>query len=213
MIIYSPIDGDAITHSIKSRPKYCFLITQLGQATPKLVSDIQRSIKNYCQSFSYQVIDASTETTGRDFLLKIWKLIASVPICIMIIHEDTPVKTQANLYYELGVAQALGKETIIIKTPKAKIPSDFNRTEYIEFNEKFNEKFNNFLKVTQEQAEHYKELSEVLENDPILAMNYLKRAFLITGNKKYQLSVKKILKTIDIDGRAKNSIENSAATF
>jgi len=37
----------------------------------------------------------------------------SVPVCIVIIHEDTPVKTQANLYYELGVAQALGKETVI----------------------------------------------------------------------------------------------------
>jgi hypothetical protein len=212
VIIYSPVDGDAITHSIKSRPKHCFLITQL-KATPELVINIQSSIKNCCQSFNYQVIDASTETTGRDFLLKIWKLIASVPICIMIIHEDTPVKTQANLYYELGVAQALGKETIIIKAPRAEIPSDFNRTEYIEFNEKFNEKFNNFLKATQEQAEHYEELSEVLENDPILAMDYLKRAFLITDNKNYQLSVKKILKTINTDGRAKNSIENLVATF
>jgi hypothetical protein len=44
-----------------------------------------------------------------------------------IIHEDTPIKTQANLYYELGVAQALGKETVIIKTPRAEMPSDFNR--------------------------------------------------------------------------------------
>lgn len=209
MIIYNPIDGDAITHSIKSRPKYCFLITQLGQATPKLVRDIQSSIKNCCQSFDYQVIDASTEATGRDFLLKIWKLIASVPICIMIIHKDTPVKTQANLYYELGVVQALGKETIIIKTPRAEIPSDFNWTEYIEFNKKFK----TFLKTTQEQAKHYKKMSETLENNPILAMDYLKRAFLITGNKNYQLSVKKILKTINTDGRAKNSIENLVATF
>lgn len=208
MIIYNPIDGDAITYSIKSRPKCCFLITQL-EATPKLVREIQSSIKICCQSFDYQVIDASTETTGRDFLLKIWKLIASVPICIMIIHENTPVKTQANLYYELGVAQTLGKETVIIKTPRAEIPSDFNRTEYIEFNKKFNK----FLKSTQEQAEHYEKFSGFLKNDPILAMDYLKRAFLITGNKNYKLNVKRILKTINIDGRAKNSIENLAATF
>lgn len=213
MIIYNPIDGDAITHSTKFRSKHCFLITQLGQTTPKLVRDIKDSIKNCCQLFNYQVIDASTETTGRDFLLKIWKLIASVPICIMIIHEDTPIKTQANLYYELGVAQALGKETIIIKTPRAEIPSDFNRTEYIEFNKDFKIKFEKFLKGTQEQAEHYKELSEILEKDPILAMDYLKRAFLITGNKNYQLNAKKILKTINIDSRAKNSIENLVSTF
>jgi hypothetical protein len=91
----------------------------------------------FCQSFEYKVIDASTERTGRDFLLKIWKIIESVPVCIVIIHEDTPIKTQANLYYELGVAQALGKETVIIKTPRAEMPSDFNRSEYIEFNNNF----------------------------------------------------------------------------
>ena len=58
------------------------------------------------------------------------------------------------------------------------------------------------------QAKHYKELSEILEKDPILAMDYLKRAFLITDNKNYRLEVKKILKTINTDSRAKNSIEN-----
>lgn len=213
MIIYSPIDGDAISNSIKFRPKHCFLITQLGKTVPRLVEDIQKSITDCCKPFNYQVIDASSETTGRDFLLKIWKLIESVAICIVIIHEDTPIKTQANLYYELGVAQALGKETIIIKTPRTEIPSDFNRTEYIVFNNEFKERFTKFLKSTQIQAEHYQELSEVLEKDPILAIDYLKRAFLITGNKNYQSYAKKILTTIDTDNRAKNSIEHFSAAF
>ncbi|NYT27839.1 MAG: hypothetical protein H0A76_08055 [Candidatus Thiodubiliella endoseptemdiera] len=213
MIIYSPIDGDAINNSIIFRPKHCFLITQLGSSVPTLVTDIQKNITTYCQSFGYQVIDASEETTGRDFLLKIWKLIESVAICIVIIHEDTPIKTQANLYYELGVAQALGKETIIIKTPRSKMPSDFNRTEYISFNEKFEENFKKFLRSIQKQADHYAELSEYLEKDPILAIDYLKRAFLITDNQNYQLYAKKILETIDTDNRAKNSIEYFSAAF
>lgn len=213
MIIYSPIDGDAINYLIKFRPKHCFLITQLGKTKPKLVSDIEQSIKDCCQSFEYKVIDASSERTGRDFLLKIWKIIESVPVCIVIIHEDTPVKTQANLYYELGVAQALGKETVIIKTPRAEMPSDFNRSEYIEFNNNFEEEFKKFLKATQVQADHYEELSELLEQDPILAIDYLKRAFLITGNKNYKSHAKKILKTINTDSRAKNSIEHFSAAF
>jgi hypothetical protein len=213
VIIYSPIDGDVINNSIKFRPKHCFLITQLGKTKPALVADIQKSIKKCCQSFEYEVIDAGAETTGRDFLLKIWKLIESVPICVVIIHEDIPVKTQANLYYELGVAQALGKETIIIKTPKAEIPSDFNRTEYIEFNAEFEINFKKFLQATQRQAIHYEELSELLEKDPILAIDYLKRAFLITNNKNYQSYTKEILKTIDTGNRAKNSIEYFSAAF
>ena len=213
MIIYSPIDGDTINYLIKFRPKHCFLITQLGKTKPKLVSDIEQSIKDCCQSFEYKVIDASAERTGRDFLLKIWKIIESVPVCIVIIHEDTPIKTQANLYYELGVAQALGKETVIIKTPRAEMPSDFNRSEYIEFNNNFKEEFKKFLKATQVQADHYEELSELLEQEPILAIDYLKRAFLITGNKNYKSHAKKILKTINTDSRAKNSIEHFSAAF
>jgi translation initiation factor 2 beta subunit (eIF-2beta)/eIF-5 len=213
VIIYSPIDGDAINYSIEFRPKHCFLITQLGKTKPKLVSDIEQSIKDYCQSFKYEVIDASAERTGRDFLLKIWKIIESVPVCIVIIHEDTPVKTQANLYYELGVAQALGKETVIIKTPGVEIPSDLNRSEYIEFNDDFKGEFKEFLKATQVQADHYEELLKLLEQDPILAIDYLKRAFLITGNKDYKSHAKKILKTINTDSRAKNSIEHFSAAF
>jgi len=80
------------------------------------------------------VIDASTQITGRDFLLKIWKQIAAAPLAIGVCHENIPITTQSNIYYELGVAQALGKETIIVKSPKADIPSDFVRTEYLEYN-------------------------------------------------------------------------------
>ena len=39
--------------------------------------------------------------------------------------------TQMNIYYKLGVAQALGKETLVVKSPGAKLPSDFVRTEYV----------------------------------------------------------------------------------
>jgi hypothetical protein len=81
--------------------KHCFLITQLGKTKPKLVSDIEQSIKDCCQSFEYKVIDASAERTGRDFLLKIWKIIESldnllprwapVPKVLIVLHNDLPV--------------------------------------------------------------------------------------------------------------------------
>jgi hypothetical protein len=84
------------------------------------------------------------------------------------------------LFLDNLLAQALGKETVIIKTPRAEMPSDFNRSEYIEFNNNFKEEFKKFLKATQVQADHYEELSELLEQEPILAIDYLKRAFLIS---------------------------------
>ena len=145
MIVYNPLDGDAFTSSISSNPRHCFLMTRLGHIVSKPVLDIRDAVTRACEEFDYQVIDASSKVTGRDFLLKIWKLIASAPLSIGICHEDIPQPTQANIYYELGVAQALGKETLLIKSPLAKIPSDFVRTEYIEFNDVFEANFNSYL--------------------------------------------------------------------
>lgn len=207
MIIYSPVTGDPIGHSVKSKPKHCFLITQLSENKPDLVKQIEKSIILCCKNAGYQTIDASTVITGKDFLLKIWETIISVPICVVVIHEDTPVKTQANLYYELGIAQALGKETIVVKTPKTTMPSDLIRTEYIEFNKKFNTKFDDFLKSTITRSEYFEEMANNTENNPLLAIDYLRRAYLITGNQKHKEKVKKILQLEKFDGRAKNSIE------
>ncbi len=77
--------------------------------------------------------------------MKIWKMMASSPLAVGVIHEEMPQITQTNIYYELGVAQAMGKETIIVKSPRSKVPSDLIRNEYIEFNGEFEEKFSEFL--------------------------------------------------------------------
>jgi len=37
-----------------------------------------------------------------------------LPLSIGILHEDIPESTQANIFYEIGVAQALGKETVTL---------------------------------------------------------------------------------------------------
>jgi hypothetical protein len=68
-----------------------------------------------------------------------------------------------KIYYEMGVAQAFGKETIVIKSPKSEIPSDFSRTEYIEYDENFRENFLKYLESVDEQADHY-ELASISIN-------------------------------------------------
>lgn len=213
MIIYSPLDGDALTSTVPSRPRHCFLMTRLGKPIPEEVVRMRESITRLCTNAEFDVIDASTQVTGRDFLLKIWRLIASAPLSVGICHEDIPAKTQANIYYELGVAQALGKETIIVKSTKADIPSDFIRTEYIEFNDSFSENFSNYLSSLLLQAEHYELVAEQLDRNPILAIDYLKRAFLITGDERLRRRAHEILHDARLEARAKNSVEQLAASF
>lgn len=213
MIIYSPLDGNAITSAIPSKPRHCFLMTKLGPPVPRSVRAIHDIVIELCGDFGYRVIDANSRVTGRDFLLKIWKLIASAPLSIGISHEDIPEATQANIYYEIGIAQAMGKETLLIKSPKARVPSDFIRTEYVEFNDGFRNRFNAYLESLLEQAEHYEASADQLDKNPILAIDYLKRAFLISGEERLRDKAKQLLNEARLENRAKNSVELLAADF
>lgn len=213
MILYNPLDGNALTIPIQSNPRHCFLMTRLGTSIPDEVKEMRAELTRICNSEQYKIIDANIEITGRDFLLKIWKLIAATPVSIGISHEELPIKTQLNIYYELGVAQALGKETIIVKSSKSEIPSDFVRSEYITYDENFQENFLKYLKAVHAQAELYEVIAEQLEKNPVLAIDYLRRAFLITGNRKLKKKAQKILNTSGLHERAQNSVELLVANF
>lgn len=207
MIIYSPLDGEAITSSIPIVPKRCFLMTRLGEPIPKQVACIRQVVTYLCKKKGLEVIDANSQVTGRDFLLKIWKLIASSPLSIGICHEETPISTQLNIYYELGVAQALGNETLVIRSPKAEMPSNFVRTEYIEFDRHFEASFTKFLISLHTQAEHYERLADQLERSPILAIDYLKRAFLISGDDRLTEKIESLMEKAGLKIGVGSSVE------
>lgn len=158
-------------------------------------------------------MDASTDITGRDFLLKIWKQIAASPLSVGICHEEMPQKTLLNIFYEIGVAQALGKETLIIKSPSIVIPSDFVRTEYITFDAKFKANFSKYLLGLDAQADFYETVADNLEKNPVLSLDYLRRAFLIKGDPKIRMKASSVLKDPSLKDRAKNSVELLAASF
>jgi len=140
-------------------------------------------------------------------------MIASVPLAVGIVHGEMPETTQSNIFYELGIAQAMGKETVIIKAPKTKVPSDFLRTEYIGFNDKFEVNFSKYLKSFFEQADHYETVADQLEKNPLLAIDYLRRAFLISGNESLREKARNEFSSAGIQERAKNSVETLLADF
>lgn len=213
MIIYNPLDGEAITTNIPGNLRHCFLMTRLGQPIPPGVERMRHNITAICREADFRVIDASSRVTGRDFLNKIWRLIASAPLSVGICHEEIPPSSQANIWYELGVAQAMGKETVIIKSRHADIPSDFVRTEYISYDDDFDINFTKFLTDVDERADHYELVADQLEKNPVLAIDYLKRAYLISGNTQLRTKVQSLIKEAGLERRAKNSVEFLAASF
>ena len=108
---------------------------------------------------------------------------------------------------------ALGKETIVIKTEKAKVPSDFVRTEYIKFDDKFEENLKKYFTTYFDLADYYETLANQLERNPLLAIDYLRRAYLISGNKKLQVKAKRFHREAALEDRAKNSVEQLLVDF
>lgn len=99
-------------------------------------------------------------TAGRDFLLKIWNLLLTAPLGIAIIHEGMPPATVANIFFELGMMQAYGKELLVVKTRAAVVPSDLVRTEYLEWGPAFGSRLRRFMNGLLERAQYYETVAE-----------------------------------------------------
>lgn len=188
-------------------------MAQLGGTVPDVVGEIRKAIKAILQEHSYELVDADSVTTGRDFLLKIWQLVLSVPVGIAIVHEGIPHPTMANVFYELGWMQAYGKETIVVKAGNVAIPSDLVRTEYVPFDSHFQRRFRSFIAGLDENASYYATVAEQVERNPLLAIDYLRRAYLLTGEEALRERSQEIFASSGLKGRAKNSVETLLSNF
>lgn len=213
MILYRPTDSDIHHYKIKYKPRTCFVMTQLGKPIPYKINEIRTELSKILNKYSIKEIDAESKITGKDFLMKIWEMIISVPLGFAIIDESMKPQTLSNIFYEIGLMHAYGKETVVIKTKNSKVPSDFVRTEYIEYGEDFKTKISSFLENFLELPEYFETASELLEKNPLLSIDYLRRAFLISGDNKYKLKAKKIFDQASITQRAKNSVEKLLVDF
>jgi hypothetical protein len=213
LIFYRPTDGDPYTGRIEYRPKTYFVMTKLGRTLPEEVKNIRSLLVKVLDNSNINIIDADDIVTGKDFLLKIWHILLEVPLGIAIITKDMSNQTFANIFYEIGFMQAYGKETLIIKTEDTLIPSDFIRTEYIEFGIDFEKMMGKYLETFFSLPEYYHSVADQLEKNPLLAIDYLKRAWLISGENSFQQKAKEIFQEACIEGRAKNSVEMLLADF
>lgn len=213
MILYNPLSGDAASFPILRRPRTCFVMTKLGDSIPAAVKTARKILEPAFRRRDFKIIDAESVSTGRDYLLKIWKLIVGVPVCIAIVDGSLSAKTVANVFYELGYADSLGKETLIVKTKDFQMPSDFVRTEYIVVDQDFKRHLSNFIDELDERASYYATCAEMLERDPLLSIDYYRRAFLLSGKNIYCERTAELMVSADLRDRAANSVEMRLAAF
>jgi hypothetical protein len=212
MIFYRPTDGDVESNKPAWRPRTCFLMAAMGQHIPPEVKNAKRRIKAALKAERLSLVDASSVTTGKDFLLKIWSMAVACPIGIAIVHKGIRRDTMANIYYELGLMQSYGRQTIVIKVGAVKLPSDFVRTEYINFDGRFMQGMRDFVSAVRKDAAYYEVVAKQLEKNPLLAIDYLRRAYLLTGKKSLKREMARLFASSGLDDRAPNSVERLLAS-
>lgn len=213
MIFYRPIDGDVLSAPVRWRARTCFLMAAMGKTVPAEVRDTKKRVSEIMRRAKFKIINAASATTGKDFLLKIWELSVACPVGIAIVHEGIRPETMANVFYELGWMQAYGRETVVIKIGDVKLPSDFVRTEYIEMDARLTRNLGDFLTSLRERAEYYQTLAGLLEANPLLAIDYLRRSYLLTGDTALKRRAKQIFDKSGLAGRARNSVEHLMVMF
>ena len=166
-----------------------------------------------CSRFLCFVDPSAVLAAGRDFLLKIWSLAVAAPVGIAFVHDGISSKTLANVFYELGWMQAYGKETLVIRVGDAEIPSDFVRTEYVNYDGNFERRTRAFFRQLEERADYYVTMADQLERNPLLAIDFLRRAYLLTGDGKLRTRAKRIFDDAGLGERAKNSVEQLLMSF
>jgi hypothetical protein len=188
-------------------------MSAMGKPLSAELISTKKRVRAILRAGNFGMVDAGSLTTGKDYLLKIWALAVSCPVGIAIVHEGIRPETMANVFYELGWMQAYGRETVVIKVGDVKLPSDLVRTEYISVDARFNRNMEGFLTSLNDRAEYYQTLAGLLEANPLLAIDYLRRAYLLTGTRALRQRARRIFAASGLDGRALNSVERLMATF
>lgn len=214
MIYYRPTDGDPFTTPIRLKPRTCFLMCQLGKPIPEELSLMRQTVEEAFAKNGFGCIDAKGRTTGKDFLLKICEMLLSVPVGIALFHSKIKPGTTQNIFYELGMMQAYGKDTLIIKIPSTDYgPSDLARTEYVPFDEDISRRIDGFCSELDGRARYFLKASDILVNNPLLALDYLRRAYLLSPSEDILAKRDLIMKSPGIESRARDSVEQLAASF
>jgi hypothetical protein len=213
MIYYRPTDGDVYNAKIPWRTRTCFVMADMGGGLPRDAERAAAAVRARLELSRFRRVDASSRTTGRDYLIKIWLFAASCPVGIAIVHHAMRAETMANIYYELGLMQAYGQETLVIKVGEIKLPSDFVRTEYVSFDKNFPSQLRQFFRSLNERSVFYAGVGRAVSNNPLLAIDYFRRAYLLTGKKALKKEAQDVFTSMKLEHRAADSVERLMMSF
>ena len=166
--------------------------------------EMDEVITSELEKRKFKVLRATDISGHKDYLDKITQTIRGCGFCVAIFSHATPPITLANIFFELGLAILLGKPAIIIKTEDTKPPSDFVRTEWVDYHigkkALFRANLGKAIASISGSASYWEKIAdtalEAEDTDYELAFERYKQALLISNGKRIRNQIEKISKIL-----------------
>jgi acetolactate synthase regulatory subunit len=203
-LIFSPLSEAVLDFAPKSLfPKHAFVMRQIGQP-PEIDLHMASVVQEVFEARGIRLKDADASTGGKDFLERILGLIRSTGFTIAIFSNKTRATAMANITLELGFAAMCGKPLVIVKSERAKAPSDFTRTDWITYipdqDARFRLKLGQALDALGSLVEYESTLLDVALDartpDCAIAFERAVKGFLLSGELRFINSASRILNVV-----------------
>jgi hypothetical protein len=214
-LVFSPLSEDILSSPPKRlHPGHAFVMRQIGDppAVDKRMAEI---VEEVFAARGVRTKDADASTGGGDFLERILGLIRATGFTVAIFSHETRADAMANITLELGFAAMCGKPLVIVKSKEAKAPSDFTRTDWIEFDQgkegRFRAKLNQALNTIEEASDFENFLLETAIEaksiDCAVALERAIKAFLLNSDATLLDKAERIAERLEAAG-ANESIDD-----
>lgn len=132
-LLFSPIDQNELINAYTPRPRGAFLMLRLGEGASSAEIEMTEAVREVLKNLNFLPVTASDVRGTADYLTKIVDLIRGCGFGIAIYDNHTPARTMGNIFFEVGVCGVLGKPVQLLLSGDRVTPSDFVRTEWIEY--------------------------------------------------------------------------------
>jgi hypothetical protein len=178
---------------------------QLNERADEREKLMAAETKAMLRKAGFSAVTAADVTGTGDFLNKIIDLIRSCGFAIAVFSDNTPAKTLANIFFEVGIATVLGKPIQLLLTGENPAPSDFIRSEWISYTPGKEKEFRTTLSKGLERisamADYYDKLGQVAleaqNADLELAFERFKQAILIGDHAGARNGMRPVVKRLE----------------
>ncbi|MDQ3820285.1 MAG: hypothetical protein M3362_21745 [Acidobacteriota bacterium] len=207
-LLFSPLSEGILEGPFKPLPKSAFIMLHSGKNVSEVEDSMDAIVCKCLAQLKHPIKKAARQSGTKDYLEKIIQIIRGCGFGVAI-------------FFEIGLCSVLGKPVILVKSAKAKPPSDFVRTEWITFE---NGDLNKLARAIKESiksidglAKYYEELGDLaMEAEDVdleLAFERYRQAILIANKKAVRRKIKNILAILGNQDGAAHLLRASRTRF